>query len=63
MHHNAELVHDSLRHIEPVQFGVQYQQQSSVELVCAGDHELQHSSFVSRHFWRTREKSVAVIDA
>jgi len=67
VHHDAELVHDSLRHIEPVQFGVQYQWQSSAELVCAGDHtscSIHHSlKLVSRHFWRTRQKSFAVVDA
>ena len=67
VHHDAELVHDLLRHVEPVQFGVQYPWQSSVELVCAGDHtscSIHHSlKLVSRHFWRTRQKSVAVIDA
>ena len=37
-HHEAELEHDPLWYIEPMQFGVQESRQAAVELVCTADH-------------------------
>ena len=45
-HHDAQLVGDSLRYMEPVQLGVQEPRQATVKLVCTADHSncgVQHS--------------------
>jgi len=57
-HHDAQLVSDSLRYIEPVQLGVQKPRQATVKLGCTADHSscgVQHSmQLVHRYFWCAR---------
>ena len=36
-HHDAQLIGDPLRYIEPVQLGVQEPRQATVKLVCTAD--------------------------
>ena len=45
-HHDAQLVGDSLRYMEPAQLGVQEPRQATVNLGCTADHSscgVQHS--------------------
>ena len=37
-HHDAELVHDSLRDIQPMYLGMEESRQASVKLMCTADH-------------------------
>jgi len=66
-HHDAELVHDLLRNIQPMELGMEESRQASVELVGTADHTgcgVQHSlQFVGRRLRRTRQDSVAVVNA
>jgi len=67
VHHDIELVHDSLWYIEPMQLSVKKPRQASLELLCASDHSsrsVQHSlQLVCRRFRRTRQDSITAIDA
>ena len=58
-HHDAELVHDLLRNIQPMELGMEESRQASVELVGTADHTgcgVQHSlQFVGRRLRRTRQ--------
>ena len=44
VHHDAQLVGDSLRYIEPVQLGAQMPLQATVELGCTADRKLRRSA-------------------
>ena len=66
-HHDAELVHDSLRNIQLMYLGMEESRQASVELMGTAYHTgcgIQHSlQFVGRRFRRTCQDCVAVVNA
>jgi len=67
VHHDAQLIGDSLWHVQPMELIVQECRQTVVELLCVIDHacgRIEHSlKLVSNHLRRPCIEYIAIVDA